>query len=140
MILCIPLMVINLVVAWIWLQLLFLPLPCFSRKKSIENTEDKEQPETNVSDNIKDLLLSRYNELGPMSRHEKSVLCMFLLLVILWMTRSPGFVTGWEVLLPAGISDATPAIFISLLMFIIPIDNQVGRDIDMLDKNFREFF
>ena len=55
-----------------------------------------------------------------MSRHEYSVLGLFLLLVVLWLTRSPGFMTGWADLLPPGVTDATPAILISLLMFAVP--------------------
>ena len=45
---------------------------------------------------------------------------LFGLLVILWMFRSPGFMPGWGDLFPPGIGDATPAIFVSLLMFCIP--------------------
>ena len=125
MVLCVPLMIINLVLAWIWLQLLYLPLPFCGRSKKSHNGDIKTSIEgncesKNVSDNIKELLQSRYNDLGPMSRHEKSVLGIFIILVILWMSRSPGFVTGWEVLFPPGISDATPAILISLILFIVP--------------------
>jgi|688.fasta_scaffold351314_2 di/tricarboxylate transporter len=36
------------------------------------------------------LLRTRYAELGRMTGHEYAVLALFLLLVLLWLTRSPG--------------------------------------------------
>lgn len=33
--------------------------------------------------------------LGPMSFGEISVLGLFVLLVVMWFTRDPGFVSGW---------------------------------------------
>ena len=52
---------------------------------------------------------------------EASVLFLFVLLVISWLTRSPQFIPGWEVWFPKGyVTDATPAILISFLFFIWP--------------------
>ena len=93
MALCVPLMLVNLVLTWVWLQLLYLPLPC---------TKQEQADTSDTSGNIRQLLQSRYTELGPVTRHERAVLAMFLLLVTLWLTRSPGFVTGWEVPQPPG--------------------------------------
>ena len=115
MILCVPLMVVNLVLAWLWLQVIYLPLPfCTKKTKSDAETGGTE-------DNITRLLRTRYGELGGMTRHEKSVLAMFFVLLILWMTRAPGFVSGWGVLVPPGVADATPALLIALLMFVVPV-------------------
>ena len=68
-----------------------------------------------------------YNELGPMSFEEKSVLTIFSLTAILWVFRKKliiGFVSipGWSQLLPNPdlIDDATIAIFMAVLMFLIP--------------------
>ena len=68
-----------------------------------------------------------YNELGPMSFEEKSVLTIFSLTAILWVFRKKliiGFVSipGWSQLLPNPdlIDDATVAIFMAVLMFLIP--------------------
>ena len=67
------------------------------------------------------LLHSRYAELGKMTGHEYAVLALFLLLVVLWLTRSPGFVPGWADMLPQpGVGDATPAVLVALLMFAVP--------------------
>ena len=35
-------------------------------------------------------------------------------------SRSPGFVSGWADLLPPGTTDATPAVFVALIMFAVP--------------------
>ena len=118
MVLCLPLMLLNLLVCWVWLQLLYLPLPCLSRSQP--------QLERNREENVRKLLESRYTELGLMTRHEKTVLALFLSLVILWMSRSPGFAPGWETLFAPGVSDAVPVMLISLLMFIIPVKEDGG--------------
>ena len=114
MVLCVPLMMVNLLLAWLWLQLLFLPIPFIRNKVSDKN----EQPGSSCE--INRLLQDRYQELGKLTRHEKAVLALFILLVVLWMFRSPGFMPGWADLLPSGIGDATPAIFVSLIMFCVP--------------------
>ncbi len=70
---------------------------------------------------VKLLLRTRYAELGRMTGHEYAVLALFLLLVVLWLTRSPGFVPGWADQLPQpGVGDATPAVLIALVMFAVP--------------------
>ena len=112
MILCVPLMIINLLLAWIWLQLLFLPIP---GRKSKSSTEEEV-----VSLQVNKLLKDRYESLGTITRHEKVVLSLFIFLVIMWMLRSPGFMPGWAELFPSGIGDACPAILVALIMFLVP--------------------
>ncbi|KAM7397306.1 hypothetical protein PAMP_020290 [Pampus punctatissimus] len=50
-------------------------------------------------------------------------LLVFLLLVLLWLTRAPGFMPGWTSLLPhqsASVTDATVALLLGLVFFIAP--------------------
>lgn len=41
------------------------------------------------------VIKEEHQRLGPMSFGELSVLALFVLLVVLWFTREPGFVDGW---------------------------------------------
>ncbi len=41
------------------------------------------------------VIKEEHRRLGPMTFGELSVLALFLLLVVLWFTRDPGFVDGW---------------------------------------------
>ena len=78
------------------------------------------------------LLQKNYKDLGVMSFHELAVLVLFIVLVFLWFFRSPGFMTGWGDVVKGlfcsdrldkrdcTMSDASPVIFIALLMFAIP--------------------
>ncbi|XP_078228955.1 Na(+)/citrate cotransporter isoform X6 [Callithrix jacchus] len=71
------------------------------------------------------MLQEEYRKLGPFSFAEVNVLICFLLLVVLWFSRDPGFMPGW--LTVAWVegetkyaSDATVAIFVAILLFIVP--------------------
>lgn len=41
------------------------------------------------------IIKEEHRSLGPMTFGELSVLAIFILLVVLWFTRDPGFVDGW---------------------------------------------
>lgn len=41
------------------------------------------------------VIREQHRLLGPMSFGEISVLGLFVLLVVMWFTRDPGFVAGW---------------------------------------------
>lgn len=59
--------------------------------------------------------------MGPVTAHEKCVGFLFLLSVVLFFTRAPGFMTGWADFFPGvAIRDATPAIFIVISFFVFP--------------------
>ncbi|XP_017687957.1 PREDICTED: solute carrier family 13 member 2-like [Lepidothrix coronata] len=63
-------------------------------------------------------------KLGRMTFAEIAVLSLFILLVVLWFTRDPGFTTGWATNLfnkkKRFVTDGTVAMFIAILLFIIP--------------------
>ncbi|NWX24057.1 S13A2 protein, partial [Aegotheles bennettii] len=115
-----PTMIVLLVLTWIWLQILYLGFN-FRKNFGCAASASAKAKEQRAYDTIKE----ESRKLGPMKFAEIAVLILFILLVVLWFTRDPGFIQGWATVLfnKDGISyvtDATVAIFISVLLFIIP--------------------
>ncbi|KAG8520154.1 Solute carrier family 13 member 2 [Galemys pyrenaicus] len=114
-----PTMIILLLFSWLWLQVIFLG---FNFRKNFgigEQSREREQAAYQV-------IKTEHRLLGPMTFAEKAVSFLFVLLVVLWFTREPGFFTGWGNLAFANekgesiVSDGTVAIFISIILFIVP--------------------
>ncbi|NXP55723.1 S13A2 protein, partial [Heliornis fulica] len=115
-----PTMIVLLVLTWLWLQILYLGFN-FQKNFGCASNPSAKAKEQRAYDIIRE----ECRKLGSMKFAEIAVLILFILLVLLWFTRDPGFIPGWATVLfnqndTSYVTDATVAIFISVLLFIIP--------------------
>ncbi|NXF49919.1 S13A2 protein, partial [Oceanites oceanicus] len=117
-----PTMIVLLVLTWIWLQILYLGFNFRKNFGCAANASAKAKEQRAY-----DIIMEESKKLGSMKFAEVAVLILFILLVLLWFTRDPGFIPGWATVLfnkndTSYVTDATVAIFISVLLFVIPSD------------------
>ncbi|CAJ1056034.1 solute carrier family 13 member 1 isoform X1 [Xyrichtys novacula] len=116
LLMCLPISVIMLLLTWIWLCWLFIGSDFrFLWRCGGEKTERDRAARRVIEE--------EYKSLGPMSPQEIFTGIVFLMMVLLWLTRSPGFIPGWASFFPGHsgfITDATVALLLGLLFFIAP--------------------
>ncbi|NQU32985.1 MAG: SLC13/DASS family transporter [Bacteroidetes bacterium] len=112
-----PISITLFIITWIYLYAIYKPKKSFGALKEI---------------NFK----KQYKELGKSTYEQKAVAIVFSLLAILWLTRAGikigNFdIPGWSALFssPTYINDGTVAIALSIVLFIIPSKNQIGKRI-----------
>jgi sodium-dependent dicarboxylate transporter 2/3/5 len=113
----VPGMILNVLVAWIYLIIVFVGLPDWARfgKKS------DRKPREDTSETVNKILTQKYAQLGPISFHELAVGILFVFVVMLWLFRDPRFVTGWMEHIPhVEVGDSTAAFLVVLILFILP--------------------
>ncbi|NXF12290.1 S13A2 protein, partial [Smithornis capensis] len=130
-----PTMVLLLILAWIWLQILYLG---FNFK---ENFGCAASPSAKAKqEHAYGVIKKESKKMGKMKFAEIAILVLFALLVLLWFTREPGFIPGWATVLfnkngESFVTDATVAIFFSLLLFIIPSGFSIRNREETGDKS-----
>jgi len=110
-----PISVVMIVVVWLIITRVFFRIsPTITVDKSVVDKE--------------------YKQLGGMSFEEKAVLIVFSLTAILWVFRKKiqlGFLSipGWSQLIPYPdlIDDATVALFMAMLLFLIPARSEGSK-------------
>lgn len=116
MMLNVPMMLIMMYLTLIWLQFWFMGL---FRPNS--NDAKKIKVGTQGETVARKLIRQKIDEMGPMSFHEGAVAALFVLSVLLWFFRKPQFIVGWaELITEHKVKDATAALIVVLLLFIIP--------------------
>jgi solute carrier family 13 (sodium-dependent dicarboxylate transporter), member 2/3/5 len=83
-------MLVSTVLTFVWLQVLYMGMFRPNSKAARAATFGAKGEEV-ASETINE----RYKALGPMSSHEIAVGCLFLLAVVLFVARRPGFAEGW---------------------------------------------
>ncbi|NXK49377.1 S13A2 protein, partial [Chauna torquata] len=129
-----PVSIMLLFLAWIWLQILFLGFNFRKNFGCASNASAKANQQQAY-----EIIKNESKKLGSIKFPEMAVLVLFILLVLLWFTRDPGFIPGWATVLfnnngTSFVTDATVAIFISILLFIIPSETATSaRDRQQTD-------
>ncbi|XP_030586604.1 solute carrier family 13 member 1 [Archocentrus centrarchus] len=116
LLLCLPVSVIMLLLTWLWLYWLFIGSDFrFLWRCHGEQSEGEKAAKKVIED--------EYKKLGAMSSQEIFTGVVFVVMVLLWLTRSPGFIPGWASLFPHKsnyVTDATVALLLGVLFFIVP--------------------
>ncbi|KAK7089073.1 hypothetical protein V1264_024937 [Littorina saxatilis] len=114
MIFALPGSVICVILAWLWLTLLFFGPKEWIRRRQRDKVKDAL---------VKETILREYQKLGPVSFAEKVVMGHFIVLVCLWLSRNPPMVPGWGSLFPPKfVGDSAAAILIALSLFVFPAE------------------
>ncbi|XP_012576538.1 PREDICTED: solute carrier family 13 member 4 isoform X2 [Condylura cristata] len=111
-----PISLIMLVVSWFWMHWLF--LGCNFRETCSLSKKKKTKREEVSEKRIQE----EYEKLGDISYPEMVTGFFFILMTVLWFTREPGFVPGWDSFFEKKgyRTDATVSVFLGFLLFLIP--------------------
>merc|ERR1719336_2143285 len=82
---CVPLMVVNTFLAWLWIVLL----------KKIYSRGQKSADNSDQDGKVKKVIREKRAALGKINSHEIQVLVLFIILIFLWFFQKPKFITGW---------------------------------------------
>uniref|UniRef100_A0A669FC54 Solute carrier family 13 member 1 n=1 Tax=Oreochromis niloticus TaxID=8128 RepID=A0A669FC54_ORENI len=133
LLLCLPISVITLLLTWLWLYWIFIG----SDFKFLWQCRGEQSERERA---VKMVLEDEYKKLGAISSQEIFTGVVFVVMVLLWLTRSPGFIPGWASLFPHKsyyITDATVALVLGVLLFIVPANGPSKKYESMI--SWKEF-
>ncbi|XP_050409832.1 Na(+)/citrate cotransporter [Patella vulgata] len=109
MIFALPGSVISVILAWLWLSLFFMGPRKWMKWKC------------GTDEGVGNLLKRQYDELGPITFAEKSVVAHFVVLIVLWLSKKPPVVPGWGSFFPRKyVGDSAVAVLLCLSLFVFP--------------------
>ncbi|ODM98912.1 Solute carrier family 13 member 2 [Orchesella cincta] len=115
----VPPMIVNVLIAWVYLVLVFFGVSGRGKDKTTARMMSKDNQR-----DVERMLKEKYKGLGPISFHEAAVAVLFLFAVSLWFFKEPKFMPGWSDLITTShdfnIGDSTAAMLIVMLLFILP--------------------
>ncbi|XP_032676444.1 protein I'm not dead yet [Odontomachus brunneus] len=116
MLYAVPPMLLMGFFTWLWLQVMYMGLfrPQSKDARAIDIGKQGERVTAAVIE-------KKYKELGLITWHESAVGILFIIVVILWFFRSPGFMDGWPTYITKlSVKDSTAAVFVTIVFFILP--------------------
>ncbi len=66
-------------------------------RRRTQADDERRKQERALSKEIRQILQKEYDGMGPVTFHQVSVFFLFLLLVVLWCSRDPGWASGIKV-------------------------------------------
>lgn len=116
MLYAVPVMIASGLLTWLWLQIMYMGL--FRPGSKDARAVDVGQEGERIAEKV---IEKRYKELGPITWHESSVAMLFIIVILLWFFRKPGFITGWpSYITNLTVKDSTAATFLTIMFFILP--------------------
>ncbi|CAM4983735.1 unnamed protein product [Rotaria socialis] len=118
-----PVGILMLILCWFWLQW------CYNKQELFQCRPPPEMFE--VQTHLKAMLNKQYKDLGRPKWSEVTVAAIFIMLIVLWVTRELSDTTGWSLIFQRKhITDGTVAIFCGILPLILPDSNPFNRKHD----------
>lgn len=112
---CAPIMLLNTLLTWLWLQFLYMGL---FRPKS------EQAAALFVSDNgataVKENIILNYKAMGGLTAAEIQVAILLVAFQFVLAFRSSQYIQGWDYISIKTIKDASPTIIFVILFFIVP--------------------
>lgn len=107
---CSPIMLLNTLLTWLWLQILFMGLlrPKSEDAVALIVTEEGAQA-------VKENIILNYKAMGTVTAAEIQVAILLVLFQFVLVFRS-----RWEVLSESVIKDASPTIIFVIILFMVP--------------------